>query len=854
MLAAWQSATDRPKPLEEWTNRPSYMLKHMFGSSHPLIDLAISIPNAEIRSALPASAIAAGAVFTIAGIGIGWIARHLLARNKKPSTAATSADAGHIALVSQIPCPALLSDSHGKILSTNPAADSFLEIRRIPAEKALPAELIATMQCLGDDVTSGSIYTRPAGDYWIGWVLAQLSPEAILALPIDLTEMKRQETRIQHERDEALGVAKSSSELVATISHDIRVPMNGVLGMGNLLLETSLNAQQYDMARALVASAENVITVADGLLDHAKLKAGKLEIRTKDFDLGQVLEELLKGHSARAAEKKLDLYCQIDHKLPALINSDPIRLRQILGNLLSNALKFTDHGEVFVAVGTDISSTPANTPLLKFSVHDTGIGIARENRERLFHAFSQADSNTSAVYGGTGLGLAISQHLAGMLGGQLSFESEPGRGSIFNLTIPLVAAADPRPQTWTQRNPSVDGIDILIVEDHPQIALLLKDWIQRAGGKPVVLADTSEIPQWISAGGRCSVALVDLDMPLSPNPEDILILRQQQPSPRIIGLGARPPEGRTALDLDDIILKPILPVPLLNRIGRQPQPSQMPPDKMESAPSPQSAKATATSRPKVVVADDDIINQKVMRSYLERIGCDVRAASSGVEALAIVAKGACDILFLDIMMPRMDGLQTIRELRRLEKEQRSVSLGRRNLPVVAITAKIMPGDREAGLNAGFDEYITKPITEQALRAAVQRFSGKPGSAPQVTTVNTSAASKQVPLIEPSRINELSSGNATAAREIIDLFFQRMDQIVPEIERALASGDLEVARRNAHTGAGSAVTCGMMQTQLTMRRIEQAIGAQPVEAIAGMLEEARRVVASSRACAADLFHQ
>ncbi len=684
----------------------------------------------------------------------------------------------------------------------------------------------------------------------------------MLARPADITLEKHQEAIVARERDTALHAARMTSEFVATLSHDIRVPMNGVLGMANLILESGLTAQQQELARSVVESAESVITLTDELLDLAKIEAGKLEINPQPVEIVHLLDELLRGHAARAAEKNLDLYCDIDPMLPAEITVHPVRLRQILGNLLSNALKFTDRGEVFVHAGFEASPENPNFGEMRFFVRDTGIGIPQEKRDHLFQAFSQADASTYNLYGGTGLGLATSRRLAELMGGRMWFESEAGRGSIFHLALPYQPIEGSKPPSWTQKQLHVDGRDILIVEDNPRLGALLRDWIARWGGRPKLIENAPDIVSWLESGGRCAVALVDFDLPHANGLAALRTLAQQKPPPRPVVLSARPPDTKHNIAHLDILLKPLFPHTLLECLCRPPR--NVPPKPAAPAPAPgqppaptppppsgPTAAATPVPKPagppraRVVVADDDLVNQKVMRTYLERLGCDVRLASNGVEALTLVASGPCDVLFLDIMMPRMDGMQTVREIRRHENEEQAAGKPVRRLPIVAITAKVMPGDREAGLAAGFDDYATKPINDTRLRESLQKFIPSFQPPGPLASGAPLLANTQTPLVERSRLDELSSGDPETAREIVALFFSRMEELLPELERTLAAGDLAEARRHAHTGAGSCATCGMMQAQNVMRRMERSIEAGQLDHTNALIAEARKVLAATR---------
>ena len=831
-----------------------------------LLHAPILLANAEptARSMSPLAGFVGWLVALAAGFALGWIwhrAHHRAAAPTAPAPAPAAGKADELTL-DRLPVPALAYDHDGQWHAANAISNQFLAERDITPTQAVPPGLAERIrECA--KTRKPALVEHKCGITWLGWQLSPLDENYVLALLTDITTQKTRETTLIGERDSATQAARMTSEFIAMLSHDIRVPMNGVLGMANLLLEAGLNAQQQELARSVVESAESVITLTDELLDLAKIEAGKLEINPQPVEIGTLLGELLRGQAARAAEKHLDLAYEVDPVLPAMIYADPLRLRQILSNLLSNALKFTDRGEVYCRVWCEPSKFNPNIGEMRFSVRDTGIGIPQEKRDRIFQAYNQADSSTASLYGGTGLGLATSRRLAELMGGRLWFESEAGRGSTFLFALPYQPVENSTPPDWTKRQVLVDGRDILIIEDNPRLGELMSNWIAGWGGRPKLVADASDIHSWSEAGGRCAVALIDFDLPHAQGLAILRSLSQQHPAPRPILFTARPPESKAGIEQCDILLKPLSPEILLECLCRPPRPPAGAAPATTTAPSgaptsataptpPAAQKPAAPPRARVVVADDDLVNQKVMRTYLERLGCEVRLASHGVEALNLISSGPCDVLFLDIMMPRMDGMQTVREIRRVESERQAAGQTVRRLPVVAITAKVMPGEREAGLAAGFDDYATKPVNDARLRESLQKFIPSFQPPGPLASGAPMLANQQAVLIERSRLDELSSGDPDTMREIVLLFFERMDALFPDIDRTLAAGDMVEARRYAHTGAGSCATCGMHQAQNVMRRLERSIEAGELAHTRDLILEARRVLAATRTAAAQLL--
>ena len=805
-----------------------------------------------------------------AGLALGWIMhrphRRALAKSAGAPIAAP-AKADELTL-DRLPLPALAYDHDGQWHAANAASAQFFTDRELSPTQAVPPGLASRIRECAKTKRPAMIEHK-CGIVWVGWTLSPLDDNYVLALLTDITAQKARETTLTAERDAAAHTAQMTSEFIAMLSHDIRVPMNGVLGMANLLLEAELNPQQLELARSVVDSAESVITLTDELLDLAKIEAGKLEINPQPVEISTLLAEMLRGQAARAAEKHLDLAFEIDPVLPAMIYADPVRLRQILSNLLSNALKFTDRGEVYCRVWCEPSKDNPKVGEMRFSVRDTGIGIPQEKRDKIFQAYTQADASTYSLYGGTGLGLATSRRLAELMSGRLWFESEAGHGSTFLLALPYQPVENSTPPLWTQRNLLVDGRDILVVEDNPRISALMGAWIAGWGGRPKLIQNAAEVLAWSEAGGRCAVALIDIDLPHAQGLAILRSLAQLRPPPRAVVFASRPPEAKAGVENYDVLLKPLAPETLLECLSRPPRPAATakPPAKPATGGStvPSStpaapaattpaapAKPPAPPRARVVVADDDTVNQKVMRTYLERLGCEVRLASHGVEALNLIASGPCDVLFLDIMMPRMDGMQTVREIRRVENERQAAGQMVRRLPVVAITAKVMPGDREAGLAAGFDDYATKPVNDARLRESLQKFIPSFQPPGPLAAGAPMLATQQTALIDRSRLDELSSGDPDTMREIILLFFERMEELFPDIDRSLAAGDMVEARRHAHTGAGSCATCGMMQAQNVMRRMERSIEAGELGHTRDLILEAHRVLTATRAAAAELL--
>lgn len=760
--------------------------------------------------------------------------------------------------------PVLAIDPHGRLLTSNDAA------RRLAARLGQPPSALVPPEAVGWMRAFGTAETPP--EFSVGThtfrVLLQRTPQADrfhLHL-IDVTADRRRHEKLQRERDEARRTNELVTDFVTNLSHDIRVPMNGVLGLGRLLLESALDAQQRELAQTLVESASNVVCLADELLDLAKIEAGKLEIVPQSVELAPLVEETLRSQGARAAEKNLDLAADLAFDLPGLVCLDPTRLRQILANLLSNALKFTDRGEVIVRVWTEPVGRGHNE--LRFAVRDTGIGIPAEKRDRIFRAFSQADTSTYQLQGGTGLGLFISRQLSELMGGRLDFESEPNRGTTFTLALPLVPVEGAVTPGWIAPQATLAGARTILVEDNPRLLALYSTWLERWGCRVTAFRSAPEALAWLESGATVDLALLDFDLPDGAAWPVLAALRPPGGTApnRCIGFTAQPLAHKHAsLAVAwpvELVLKPITITGLLSALQRAPL-ATAPAKRPAANRSRRAADPMPTARPplaglRVLLADDDAVNRRVARTYLERLGCTVRAVADGREVLDLFERETdiCDVLLLDVMMPLLDGHATARALR--QREALAAPPPAR-LPIIAITAKAMSGDREACLAAGMDEYLTKPFTEMQLRAVLERYlpdRSTPSSSPPTPAPNHPAAGSASPSLVPhagaidpeidrARLDELAAGDPAALREILALYFEKIDELFTQLDTALTAGDRAALKLLAHRSAGSSATCGMRAASRAFRTLEAAAESGDLATLAAHLAVARRCVDAAR---------
>ncbi|HVT92950.1 MAG TPA: histidine kinase N-terminal 7TM domain-containing protein [Bryobacteraceae bacterium] len=521
-------------------------------------------------------------------------------------------------------------------------------------------------------------------------------------------ELEASMNRSQELAEEASRAGRAKADFLATMSHEIRTPLNSVIGMTSLLLDTPLSGEQRDFVDTVRSSGEMLLAVINDILDFSKIDSGKLELEIVDFDIRTVIEETIDLVIVSAHGKQLNLEVLIENDVPAVLKGDPGRLRQVLLNLLSNAIKFTESGGVNLHVRRG----------MRIEVSDTGIGMSEEARSRIFQSFTQAEASTTRRYGGSGLGLAISKRLVEMMNGRIGVESVPGKGSTFWVEIPLpegrAARDDGAPDA------PLEGRRVLVACDRAfgrraarQMLEMLGATVEEAAGG---IAAVRKVGETRSQGRPFQAALVDSQMEGIdglPLPRALRTAAGGDPLPLVLILPYRMPRTAESLDVEGPAGQ------LVNPLRRSILAAEL--ARVLNLPSPQSA-GSDTKEPapafgaRVLVADDNLVNQRLAKFMLARLGCQVESVENGLEAVRAWSSGGYDLIFMDCQMPEIDGIRATRMIREQEAPGR-------HIPIVALTADVLPGERERCLASGMDDYLPKPLRPKQLAEVVSRWTG-----------------------------------------------------------------------------------------------------------------------------------
>ncbi|RLJ22792.1 hybrid sensor histidine kinase/response regulator [bacterium endosymbiont of Escarpia laminata] len=677
-------------------------------------------------------------------------------------------------------------------------------------------------------VTAGGELSHLAGNF--NRMVKQLTLSRKEVEAYQQTLEKRVEERTEDlliAKEAAEASSRAKSEFLATMSHEIRTPMNGVLGMAELLLGGELNDRQRHFAETIRRSGDSLLAIINDILDFSKIEAGKLELECRDFDLRNLLEDTTELLAERAHNKGLDLTPVLPLDPAIMVQGDENRLRQVLVNLIGNAIKFTEVGEVVVRMNK-VSQTE-DQMAFRLEVTDTGIGMTKEQQAGIFDSFSQADSSTTRRYGGTGLGLAISHQLVKLLGGKLEVESELGKGSTFRFTLTLARSelVEESPQ-FTQE---LRGKRVLIVDDNATNREILHNqiinWGMLNGSADNGVKALEMLRQAAERDASYDMILLDWHM---PNMDGIELARRIQADPTIPALhmvmlssAAFDEEAARAVDvgIHRYLNKPVRQEALFNCLTAVMNAPVRPTDDAESGNTKQVDTSLFNAR--ILLAEDNMVNQEVARGMLELMGCQVTVASNGQEAEEAVLNADFDLVLMDCHMPVKDGFSAATEIRHQEKP----GTGKRRMPIIALTANVQKGIEDQCQAAGMDEYMSKPFEQQQLRAVLTRWLDinpeNPIAEIQSDPSNTVAPDEDEAVLQRGLLDNLRTmqrpGAPSILGKVINIYLESSPVLLESIHKAVTQGDGTALLEAAHSLKSSSANLGAAQLAKVCRELE-----------------------------------
>jgi PAS domain S-box-containing protein len=740
------------------------------------------------------------------------------------------------AILDSAPIGIVINDREGRLIESNAAyqricgySSEELKGKKFsdythPDDKAKNRQLFE--QLASNKLQSFQIekrYIRKDGKIiWAHIIASRLNEETNIGIIEDITARMREAAELRAAKEAAEAANRAKSEFLANMSHEIRTPMNGVMGMLELTLDTNLKPEQSENLKLAKSSAEALLTVIDDILDFSKVESGKLEFETIDFHLRDCLGDTLDPLGVRAEQKGLELAYRVDADLPELLAGDPGRLRQVVTNLVGNAIKFTERGEIVVQAERQESN--AEGVVIHFSIKDTGVGIPRERQESIFAPFEQADGSITRRYGGTGLGLAISARLIAIMNGRIWVESEAGQGSTFHFTARFKVARSLATEASENQPRTLDGLRVLVVDDNSTNRRILEEMLTRWRTIPVCVdggvVALDAMVQALADQNPFKLVLLDCQM---PDLDGFGVAQRIKQNPRLAGAtimmlssaGRRGDAARCQeLGIAAYLTKPIRQSQLFDAIlaalGKVTQTEHS--SGLTARRSPRES-----SRLNILLAEDNAVNQKIATRMLEKLGHRVALAENGQEALDAIAQQDFDAIFMDVQMPEMDGLKATEKIREKERQTQL------HIPIIAMTAHAMKGDRERCIEAGMDGYISKPINGRELEEAIAGVI--PGlddtrDCKSSRTQEQDAAPGGAITWNIAQTAERLGGDEELLHEVVEIFLEEGPKQMTTLRHAIADGDAECIEKTAHSLRGELGYLGISQVSQKARELEE----------------------------------